>query len=268
MSYKNIDLQDIQSNKAEIPIPIDRVGVKKVKIPLVVRDKALGKQHTVAEVDMAVDLPAEFKGTHMSRFLESLEEFRQKNPEGLDYSSLKVLLEDVRGKLQAFSAYIKFSFPYFCMRTAPFSKAKALVSYECAFTGERNAEGETHFTLEVQVPVTTVCPCSKAISRAGAHGQRTDIKLHVEMIKFNWIEDFIELANESGSAPIYTLVKRQDEKALTEQAYDNPHFVEDVVRSLASKLDQLPDILRYSIEAESHESIHPHNAFAIVKSRK
>ncbi len=262
----NNKLLDIQSNASDIPIPLDRVGVKSVEIPLIVKDKVAGKQHTIAKVDMAVNLPAEFKGTHMSRFLESLEDWRAKNPEGLDYLSLKLLLEDIRLKLHAYSAYIKLSFPYFCSRQAPVSKAKALVAYECAFIGQHNADNQTQFELEIKVPVTTVCPCSKAISNGGAHGQRTIIKLKIQMKKFNWIEDFIELANESGSAPIYTLVKRQDEKALTEMAYENPHFVEDVARSLAYKLNQLPDIISYSIEAESEESIHPHNAFAMLNS--
>ncbi len=260
-------LLDIQSNKPEIAIPIERVGVKRVRIPLIVRDKVLEKQHTIAEVDMAVDLPAEFKGTHMSRFIESLEAWREKNPEGLDYVSFKSLLEEVRTKLQAFSAYIKFSFPYFCMREAPASKAAAPVAYDCAFIGTQNKDNQMNFILEIKVPVTTVCPCSKAISKGGAHGQRTVIDLKVEMVKFNWIEDFIEMANQCGSAPIYNLVKRQDEKELTENAYDNPHFVEDVVRSLAHKLDNMQDILAYTIEAESFESIHMHNAFAVVSSK-
>ncbi len=260
-------LLDVQNNKAEIPIPIHRVGVKKVQIPLVIRDKELGKQHTIAEVDMAVDLPAEFKGTHMSRFLESLEDFRKNNPEGLSYANMKVFLEKVRVKLQAYSSYIKFSFPYFCTRQAPVSKAAAPVAYQCAFIGEHNADGQTKFQLQIQVPVTTVCPCSKAISKYGAHGQRTYIKLNVEMKKFNWIEDFIELANESGSSPIYTLIKREDEKAVSELAYENPNFVEDVVRNLAVKLEKMPDLISYTIEAESQESIHPHNAFAVVISK-
>ncbi len=264
MSKSN--LLDVQSNRAEIPIPIHRVGVKKVQIPLTIKDKAQGKQHTIAEVDMAVDLPAEFKGTHMSRFLESLEDFRENTPEGLSYNNMKVFLENVRVKLQAYSSYIKLSFPYFCSRIAPVSKASAPVAYQCAFIGEHNADAETKFQLEVEVPVTTVCPCSKAISKHGAHGQRTVIKLCVEMRKFNWIEDFIELANESGSAPIYAIIKREDEKAVTEQAYENPNFVEDVVRNLALKLKQMPDIISYTIEAVSHESIHPHNAFAVVVS--
>ncbi len=260
------ELVDIQSNSSDIPISLDRVGVTKVKIPLIVKDKSLGKQHTIAEVDMAVDLPAQFKGTHMSRFIESLEEWRAKNPEGLDYASLKVLLEDMRIKLNAYSSYIKLKFPYFITREAPISNAKAPVVYDCAFIGEHTQEGKTHFELEIKVPVTTVCPCSKAISKGGAHGQRTVITLNVSMIKFNWIEDFIELANASGSAPIYSLVKRQDEKELTEMAYDNPSFVEDVARSLANKMNQMPDILSYSIHAESEESIHPHNAFAMLTS--
>ncbi len=262
----NNSLLDIQSNSSEIPIPLDKVGVRAVEIPLVVKDKHEGKQHTIAKVDMAVNLPAEFKGTHMSRFLESLEAWREANPEGLDYASLKLLLEDIRVKLQAYSAYIKLSFPYFCNRIAPTSNAKAPVAYQCAFIGEHNADGKTHFELEIKVPVTTVCPCSKAISTGGAHGQRTIITLKVSMKKFNWIEDFIELANESGSAPIYTLVKRQDEKTLTEMAYENPCFVEDVVRNLAQKMKDIPNIISYSIEAESEESIHPHNAFALLKS--
>ncbi len=266
MQNSNDELLDVQSGNAEIPIPIRRVGVKSVKIPLIVRDKIQGTQCTHAVVDMAVDLPAEFKGTHMSRFIESLENWRTNHPQGLDYSSLKILLKDVKQKLTARSVYIKIAFPYFCMMQAPASKALAPVSYQCAFIGELDSDGEIHFTLEIQVPVTTVCPCSKAISSGGAHGQRTFIKLNVQMLKFNWIEDFIELANQSGSAPIYNLVKRQDEKFLTETAYNNPHFVEDVVRSLAQKLNSLPNIINYSIEAESFESIHTHNAFAIVTS--
>lgn len=257
-------LQDVQSHPADVPVDIDRVGITAFRLPLVVRDRDQGRQHTVALVDMGVDLPASFKGTHMSRFVEALEDWRERSGEELDYPSVKRLLEDVRERLHAQKASVRFQFPYFRVKAAPATGSSAPVSYDCRLTGELG-DGKPLFLLEVDVPVTTVCPCSKAISRAGAHGQRTLIRLAVRMSRFEWMEEFIDLAESAGSAPVYSLLKRQDEKAVTEQAYDNAHFVEDVVRGVASRLSAHPYITWYRVEVESFESIHCHNAFARIE---
>ena len=196
-------LEDIQSTKAKHPLAIDKVGIKDFHIPLVVRDLANEKQHSIAKVDMSVDLPADFKGTHMSRFIEALEEWRENSEEKLDYASLKNLLEQVRNKLNAQKAYLSFNFPYFITKKAPVSHAAAPVSYQCRFTGEWDKTWDKPaFLIEIEVPVTTVCPCSKAISKYGAHGQRTYIKMHIKLSKFSWIEEFVHIAEQAGSAPI------------------------------------------------------------------
>ena len=259
-------LQDVQSSPADVALAIDRVGVKQVELPLVVKDREKGRQHTVATVDMAVDLPAAYKGTHMSRFVEALEEWLEVSGEELDYPSMKRLLVDVLKRLHAHRAYVSFRFPYFCTRKAPVSGQAAPVRYTCRFTGEME-EGDTRpsFLLELEVPVTTVCPCSKAISRAGAHGQRAIIRLSVRMNRFEWLEGFIDIAETSGSAPVYTLLKRPDEKFVTEQAYDNALFVEDVVRGVARRLQDQTHVTWFRVEVESEESIHGHNAFACIE---
>lgn len=259
-------LQDVQSSPSSVALDIDRVGVKHVKLPLVVKDRDKGRQHTVASVDMGVDLPAAFKGTHMSRFVEALENWREASAEELDYASMKRLLSDVLERLNARRAYARFSFPYFRMRKAPVSERCAPVQYQCRLTGEleQGQEGP-RFLLELEVPVTTVCPCSKAISRAGAHGQRAAVRMALRMSRFEWLEGFIDIAEESGSAPIYTLLKRPDEKFVTEQAYDNALFVEDVVRNVATRLESHTHVTWFSVEVESEESIHGHNAFASIE---
>lgn len=257
-------LQDVQNRPANLPVAIDRVGITSFRLPLVVRDRDRGRQHTVATVDMGVDLPAAFKGTHMSRFVEALEHWREHSREELDYPSMKRLLEDVRERLHAQKAYITFRFPYFRAKAAPVTGSPAPVGYDCRFTGELDQE-RLIFLLEVDVPVTTVCPCSKAISRAGAHGQRALVRMAVRMTKFEWMEEFIDLAEESASAPVYSLLKRQDEKAVTEQAYDNAYFVEDVVRNVAARLGGHPHVAWFRVEVESFESIHCHNAFASIE---
>lgn len=259
-------LMDVQSSPSSVALDIDRVGVKHVELPLVVKDRDKGRQHTVASVDMGVDLPAAYKGTHMSRFVEALENWREASGEELDYNSMKRLLSDVLTRLNAHRAYAKFSFPYFRTRRAPVSGQAAPVRYLCRLTGEleQGQEGP-RFLLELEVPVTTVCPCSKAISRAGAHGQRALVRMGIRMSRFEWLEGFIDIAEESGSAPIYTLLKRPDEKFVTEQAYDNALFVEDVVRNVATKLEQHAHVTWFRVEVESEESIHGHNAFASIE---
>lgn len=264
-----IELEDVQSAPSELALPIDRVGIKDFRMPLVVKDMEHSFQNTVACVDMGVDLPAAFKGTHMSRFVEALEAFRVTSNEKLDYSSLKSLLHSVCEKLDAQKASICFRFPYFMTKKAPVTEARAQVVYDCAFTGimDKNKE-KPEFILEVDVPVTTVCPCSKAISKAGAHGQRTHINMQIRLEKFTWLEEFIHIAELSGSAPIYAILKRKDEKAVTEQAYENAYFVEDVVRQVASRLHAHEHVVSYKIQVQSFESIHGHNAFACIESSK
>ena len=259
-------LMDVQSSPSSVALDIDRVGVKHIELPLVVKDRDLGRQHTVASVDMGVDLPAAYKGTHMSRFVEALENWREASAEELDYNSMKRLLSDVLTRLHAHRAYAKFSFPYFRTRKAPVSGQAAPVRYLCRLTGEleQGREGPRSL-LELEVPITTVCPCSKAISRAGAHGQRAMVRMGLRMSRFEWLEGFIDIAEESGSAPIYTLLKRPDEKFVTEQAYDNALFVEDVVRNVATRLESHTHVTWFSVEVESEESIHGHNAFASIE---
>ncbi|WP_418764602.1 GTP cyclohydrolase FolE2 [Mailhella sp.] len=259
-------LLDVQNAPSSVALDIDRVGVKHVELPLVVKDKDKGRQHTVASVDMGVDLPAAYKGTHMSRFVEALENWREASGEELDYASMKRLLSDVLTRLNAHRAYAKFSFPYFRTRRAPVSGQAAPVRYLCRLTGEleKGQEGP-RFLLELEVPVTTVCPCSKAISRAGAHGQRAVVRMGLRMSRFEWLEGFIDMAEESGSAPIHTLLKRPDEKFVTEQAYDNALFVEDVVRNVATRLERHSHVTWFRVEVESEESIHGHNAFASIE---
>lgn len=259
-------LMDVQSSPSSVALDIDRVGIKHVELPLVVKDRDRGHQHTVASIDMGVDLPAAYKGTHMSRFVEALENWREASAEELDYASMKRLLSDVLTRLHAHRAYARFSFPYFRTRRAPVSGQSAPVRYLCRLTGELE-EGQEgpRFLLELEVPVTTVCPCSKAISRAGAHGQRAIVRMSLRMSRFEWLEGFIDIAEESGSAPIHTLLKRPDEKFVTEQAYDNALFVEDVVRNVATKLERHTHVTWFRVEVESEESIHEHNAFASIE---
>jgi GTP cyclohydrolase I len=256
-------MQDIQKYPAKVPVPVDRVGVRGVSLPLVVRDRAAGRQHTVARVDLGVDLPADFKGTHMSRFIEALEDFNEE----LDYQSLRRLLEDVRTRLEARRAYISLEFPYFITKRAPGTGSLGRMSYVCRLTGELGGEeekGGPEFLLEVDVPIMTVCPCSKAISAEGAHSQRAVVRIAVRMKGFIWIEDFVDMAEAAGSSPVYTLLKREDEKFVTEQAFANPAFVEDVVRLVAQRLAGHSLVASFCVEVESFESIHAHNAFARI----
>ncbi len=256
-------MEDVQNRPALVPMRIDRVGVQNLEIPLLVRDRACGTQHTVAKVDMGVELPSAFKGTHMSRFVEALEEW----DEELDYASLKRLLENVKDRLEARRAYIHFKFPYFLRKKAPVSKASGLVAYQCTLTGDM-ADTKPEFLLEVEVPVMSVCPCSKAISDEGAHSQRTLVRMAVRMKSFFWIEELVEIGEAAGSSPVYSLLKREDEKFVTEQAFDKPSFVEDVVRAAALRLSDHEYVDWFKVEVQSMESIHNHEAFACIESAK
>ncbi len=255
-------MEDIQNRTPSLLIPIDRVGVKDFRYPIVVRKKNNGIQHTVANVNLYVDLPSEFKGTHMSRFVEALQEWSGV----LDYHSFKELLKDIKSRLKARRAYISIAFPFFSEHYAPKSGIKALMDYECVFLGELE-KGKPSMFLEVTVPVMTVCPCSLAISEMGAHSQRAMIKVRCKFEGLLWVEDLIEIATTSASSPVYALLKRVDEKYVTESAFSNPVFVEDVVRRVAVKLREHPLINWFRVEVESQESIHNHNAYACIEHK-
>lgn len=253
---------DVQNDPSCVPMRIDRVGLKDFRLPLVVSDRRLGRQHTVARVDLGVELPAQFKGTHMSRFIEALEGWSEE----LSYQSVKTLLKDVKNRLQASKAYAIFRFTYFITKKAPVSGAESLIGYKCCLTGEMRAGADgPAFHLALEVPVMTVCPCSKAISEEGAHSQRAMVRLSLNMNGFAWIEEFVELAERAGSSPVYPLLKREDEKFVTETAFANPRFVEDVVRLAARELANHPQVAHYKVEVDSMESIHDHNAYACIE---
>ncbi len=254
-------MEDVQNRQAEVSMAINSVGVRNLKLPLTVSDRTQGSQHTVATVELGVDLPAEFKGTHMSRFVEALENWT----EDLSYPSMKNLLENIRDRLNARRAQVVFRFPFFLRRTPPVSQSRSLQGYECTLTGTLETDSKPVFLLEVVVPVMTVCPCSKAISREGAHSQRTEIRIAVRLKGFNWLEEFIEIAESSASSPTYPLLKREDEKYVTEHAFATPFFVEDVVRNVAAKLEKHAQVAWFRVEVESFESIHAHNAFAWIE---
>jgi GTP cyclohydrolase I len=253
-------MEDIQNTAAKVAMPIDRVGVRDLTLPLIVRDRKAGSQHTMAQVELSVDLPAHFKGTHMSRFIEALGDWS----EGLDYDAFKNLLSDIIVRLEARRAHAKLSFPFCLRKTSPVSGRSSIMSYECSVEGELE-NGELRFTLGVKVPVMTVCPCSKAISDEGAHSQRAIIHIKSMFKGFVWIEDLIEIAEASGSSPVYSLLKREDEKHVTEESFSKPTFVEDVVRNVADGLEKMSKIKWYKVDVESFESIHNHCAFASIE---
>ena len=259
-------MEDVQNRPDARGIPINRVGVRDLRYPIRVLDRANEKQATVATVRMSVNLPHEFKGTHMSRFVEILNEHHG----DMTMWILPDILHKLRERLDAESAHVEMRFPYFIERTAPVSGAASLMDYDCTFVGETREDGTDEFILRVGVPVTSLCPCSKEISEYGAHNQRGEIFIAVkgekdgepEMI---WIEEVVDIAEASASAPVYTLLKRVDERHVTMQAYDNPAFVEDIVRNVASRLMDDPRVVWFRVTTTNFESIHNHNAFAEIE---
>lgn len=255
-------LVDIQSTQDERNIPIDRVGVRKVKYPIHVRERDNGIQQTVGEFTLTVDLPREFKGTHMSRFLEVLGEHNR----DLGTETIPDILTALREKLNAETAHLQVDFTFFREKAAPVTGKTGMMGYLCGFDA---AGGKTdEFWLKLVVPVTTLCPCSKEISEFGAHNQRGYVSLRVQPRAHIWLEDLIDLVESCGSAQLYPVLKRPDEKFVTEQAYRNPRFVEDMVREVALRLDADDRVQAYEVEVENHESIHDHNAYAYLTRRK
>ena len=255
-------LRDIQGEPDFRRIPIDKVGVKDIRYPIVVLDKRNKHQHTIATINMYVDLPHQFKGTHMSRFIEILNEHRRE----ITVKNFPQILEKMKKRFGASTAHLQVEFPYFIEKTAPVSKSKGLMEYMCRYTGILGEEKD--FVLQVVVPVSTLCPCSKEISERGAHNQRGAVKVEVRFDGFVWIEDIVDTVEASASSPVYSLLKRVDEKFVTEQAYDNPMFVEDVVREVAVNLGKMEKVMWFSIEAENWESIHNHSAYAFLERKR
>ena len=260
-------MEDVQSYADERRIAIDRVGVRGLRYPITVLDPSNRTQETTAEITMSVSLPHHFKGTHMSRFIEVLNEHRGE----VTLRTLPTILADIRQRLEAEQAHVKVAFPYFIERTAPVSGAKSLMDYECWFLAESSG-AESNFVLGVDVPITTLCPCSKAISEYGAHNQRGHVRMEVRSTvrdtggcEIVWIEELVELAEGCASAPLYPLLKRSDERHVTMQAYDNPAFVEDVVRDISARLRSDNRIEWHAVEVETQESIHNHNAYASIE---
>jgi len=255
-------MQDVQKQRDHRNIPIDRVGIKNLKYPITVRDKREGHQPTVATIDMYVNLPQEDRGTHMSRFVEMLHLFR---PE-VSLKNFDVILQEMKRHLHAASAHIDITFPYFIEKKAPVSKSVGLMDYTCRIIGVSEENGKTDLVSEVIVPISSVCPCSKEISDAGAHNQRGQVRLQIRFKKFIWLEDMIELVEKSASCDVFSILKRVDEKHVTEAAYANPKFVEDVVRDIAMQLKKDDNITWFTVSAENFESIHNHSAYAEVTS--
>ena len=253
-------LHDKQSERDHREIRIDKVGVRGLRFPIQVRDKARAVQNTVATIGMFVDLPKEFKGTHMSRFIEVL------NAHGkiVHVENMTDILFAMQEKFHAATSHLEMEFPYFMVKKAPVSGMEGVMDYVARFEATA-CHKEIDFVLTVKAMVTTLCPCSKAIAAYGAHNQRGEVTVQIRSRKAVWIEDLIEIIEGSASSELYALLKRQDEKAVTERAYDNPVFVEDLVRNVALKLNARPDVTWYKVEAENHESIHNHNAYAMIE---
>jgi GTP cyclohydrolase I len=254
-----IAMIDIQNQIDDRNQAIDKVGVKNIRYPIIVLDKARGFQHTVASVNMYVDLPHRFRGTHMSRFVEILNKYRGK----IALETFSKILSEMKRKLHAKTAHLEVEFPYFIEKRAPVSGARGLMEYGCRFCGSSNEKED--FYLGVTVPITTVCPCSKEISEFGAHNQRGIVTVHVRFRKFVWIEDIIEIIEECASSEVFSILKRPDEKLVTESAYNHPMFVEDVVREVSSRLSLDPNITWFTVSSENFESIHNHNAYAFIE---
>jgi len=258
-----IPIPDVQGSADTRRLAIDRVGIKGMRHPARVRDKTGGVQHTVAVFNMYVYLPHKFKGTHMSRFVEILNSRERE----ISVESFEVILREMVHRLDAESGQIEMTFPYFVNKAAPVSGVQSLMDYEVTFVGEIE-NGKYRFTMKVVVPVTSLCPCSKGISAYGAHNQRSHITVTARMRGFVWIEDLVRVCEEQASCELFGLLKRPDEKFVTERAYDNPKFVEDMVRDVAAALNADERIESYVVESENFESIHNHSAYALIERDK
>ncbi|OGA21589.1 MAG: GTP cyclohydrolase [Betaproteobacteria bacterium RIFCSPLOWO2_02_FULL_65_24] len=257
---ESLSIPDVQSAADTRKLAIDRVGIKAIRHPIRVAERGGGVQHTVAVFNMYVNLPHHFKGTHMSRFVEILAAHERE----ICIETFRVMLDEVVAKLEAESGVIEMNFPYFINKAAPVSKVQSLMDYDVTFTGEIK-KGCKSFSMKVVVPVTSLCPCSKNISEYGAHNQRSHVTILARTKEFVWIEELVDYAEKRASSQLYGLLKRPDEKYVTEYAYDHPKFVEDLVRDVASDLNRDKRIDWYAVESENFESIHNHSAYALIE---
>ena len=256
-------IEDVQNLADLRKIAINRVGIKGIRHPVMVKDKSVGVQHTIATFNMYVHLPHNFKGTHMSRFVEILNEHERE----ISVASFEAILRDMVERLEAESGHIEMSFPYFVNKTAPVSGVQSLLDYDVTLIGEIK-DGKPEVTMKVLVPVTSLCPCSKKISDRGAHNQRSHVTITLRTNSFVWIEEVVAIAEQQASCELYGLLKRPDEKYVTERAYDNPKFVEDMVRDVAAVLNADERVDAYVVESENFESIHNHSAYALIERDK
>jgi len=257
------NIPDVQSAPDSRKLAIDQVGIKAIRHPIRIMERGGGVQHTIASFNMYVSLPHHFKGTHMSRFVEILSAQERE----LTVDSFKGMLREMTERLEAAAGRIEMSFPYFIEKAAPVSGVKSLMDYEITFISEIN-EGRQCFAMKVLVPVTSLCPCSKKISERGAHNQRSHVTVTAHTSDFVWIEEIVDLVEKQASSELYGLLKRPDEKYVTERAYDNPKFVEDMVRDVAAILNLDERVTRYVVESENFESIHNHSAYALIEKDK
>ncbi len=253
-------MSDVQNEQDKREVAIKKVGVRDLNYPVTVLDKTNGSQHTVANIKMFVDLPHHYRGTHMSRFVEVLE----RHTVDLHPQSLEEILDDMHKSFECETAHLEITFPYFIRKEAPVSGISSLMEYKCHLLAEKS--DTLNIKLIVEVPVTNLCPCSKEISKYGAHSQRGLIRMEVVTNHLIWVEDLVKVAEESASSPLYTLLKRVDEKYVTETAYENPRFVEDSAREVAVRLRKDSRIESFQVEVENFESIHNHSAYACVSS--
>ncbi len=256
------EIEDVQGRADTRRLPINRVGIKDIRHPVKVKDRTAGEQHTIAQFNMYVALPHNFKGTHMSRFVEILHGERE-----ISVESFRAMLEKMTERLEADTGHIEMSFPFFVMKKAPVSGVESLMDYHATLIGERH-NGRTEMWIRVVVPVTSLCPCSKKISAYGAHNQRSHVTISAKLRSHLWIEELIDVAESEASSELYGILKRPDEKYVTEHAYDNPKFVEDMVRDVAARLNADDRIAAYSVESENFESIHNHSAYAQIERDK
>ncbi len=255
-------VEDVQSRPDTRELPINRVGVKDISHPVRVKDRSAGEQHTIATFNMYVSLPHDFKGTHMSRFVEILHAERE-----ISVESFRAMLRSMTERLEADTGHIEMSFPFFVMKRAPVSGVESLMDYRASLIGEYH-RGETRLWVRVSVPVTSLCPCSKRIADYGAHNQRSHVTITARLRSHMWIEELIEIAESEASCELYGILKRPDEKYVTERAYDNPKFVEDMVRDVATRLNGDVRVAAYVVESENFESIHNHSAYALIEHDK
>ena len=258
-----LPIADVQASADTRRIAIDKVGIKDIRHPVRVRDRSDGEQHTVATFNMYVYLPHNFKGTHMSRFVQIL----NKHEKEIGVESFKEMLTEMAERLESEMGHIEMRFPYFVNKKAPISGVQSLLDYDVTFIGEIS-QGTPRMFIKVVVPVTSLCPCSKEISAYGAHNQRSHITIKARVREHVWIEELIDIAEQEASCEVFSILKRPDEKYVTERAYDNPKFVEDIVRDVAVRLNGEERVLAYVVEAENFESIHNHSAYALIEKDK